>query len=261
MASIYNLTANYSETDLVSGIVKYNTLDNAGTNTGTTATLDLNRFLYQPYNEATMYSIRNEINQYAASVAATDTTGLYTSGSATSDVGTITTGNVSDYFFNPVDNSFNIRMNFSEEERKVYEEAGKEREKERQRLLKQQKIRNNLLIRIKSRGITPRQEIPENEQIARDTLREYITEEEFRKYLRFGFICVDGQEGKTYQIFRSSSHTKVWKGGRVIEEICVHIKNKNVPPTDEVIAFRTMIKTSEKDFRKLGNVYNMRRAA
>jgi hypothetical protein len=84
-----------------------------------------------------------------------------------------------------------------------------------------------------------------------------ITEEQYRKYLKFGFILVKGQSGLTYQIFRNESHTKVWKNGKIIKEICVRIKDHNIPLTDNVIAFKTIIEASENQFYKMGNVYKM----
>lgn len=248
MATIYseaaasnNINNLYFDTD---------TATTAATRT-TTSALDLSSFLSRPATAATYAQIEHTINQHITSGIASGMYPVYSriADYSRSDAGngwvTVEPNNNSysgTVTVNSYDNKFNIRIPPSE------------------RYLKQQKIKNNLLIKVKSRG-TAHKHIPENEQIAMDTLREYITETEFRKYLRFGFICIDGQEGRTYQIFKNHSHTKVWKDGKVIEEVCVYLKNKKIPPTDTVIAFRTMIKTSEEDFRKLGNVYNMRRAA
>jgi hypothetical protein len=127
---------------------------------------------------------------------------------------------------------------------------------------KRSRIKSNLIIPIKSRALPPiRKEVPENEQVAMETLREMVTEQEFRKYLKYGFVLVPGVGGKTYQVFKNRSHTKVWKNGKIVEEICVRIKSYDIPQTDNVIAFMSMIQASEEDFRKLGNVYNMVHAA
>ncbi len=123
------------------------------------------------------------------------------------------------------------------------------------------KIRNNLVsILVKSRAEDYRN-IPKNEWCAIETLREMITEAEFRKYITHGFILVKGKKGHIYQIFKNRDHTIVWEKGKVIEEVCVRIKDKKIPPTDNVIAFKILIETSEDEFRKLGNVYNMRMMA
>lgn len=123
------------------------------------------------------------------------------------------------------------------------------------------KIRSNLIINIRSRAEAIKG-IPENEQIAIQSLREVISESEFRKYVKYGFVLVKGQSGDVYQVFRNRSHTKVWRGGKVIEEICVRINyDVKAPPTDNVIAFKTMIEANEEEFKKMGNVYKMAKVA
>jgi hypothetical protein len=102
-------------------------------------------------------------------------------------------------------------------------------------------------------------DISEPEKIAMQTLREMITEQEFRHYLKYNFIIVKSSSGLIYQIFRNKSHTKVFKNGTLIEEICVRLQG-NVPPTDNVIAFKTMIEANEQEFKALGNVYKIRAA-
>ena len=124
-----------------------------------------------------------------------------------------------------------------------------------------EKLKSNLAIVVKSRVETP-VAVSSAEQIAMETLREFISETEFRKYLRYGFVLVKGKSGDTFQIFRNRSHTKVWRNGQVVEEVCVRIhQGENVPPTDNVIAFRSIIQSDEEAFRKLGNVYKMKKAA
>jgi len=102
---------------------------------------------------------------------------------------------------------------------------------------------------------------PKNEWTAIETLREMISESNFRKYLKYGFILVKGQSGRIYQVFRKRAHTKVWVSGSVVEEICAYIPDKSIPDTDKVIAFKTIIEASEEEFKKLGNVYKMEKAA
>jgi len=99
------------------------------------------------------------------------------------------------------------------------------------------------------------------EKTAIDTLREMITELEFRKYIKYGFILVKGKSGRVYQIFRNKYHTKVYENGVLVEEICVRIKDKEIPPTDNVIAFKIMVEADEAYFHQIGNVYNMKKAA
>ncbi len=124
--------------------------------------------------------------------------------------------------------------------------------------MRRSELRSNLVIHVKSRNeISKYPGEAEPERKALETLREIVTETEFRKYLRYGFVLVKGQSGKMYQVFKNKSHCKVWLNGKVVEEVCVRIKNKEIPLTDNVIAFKTMIETSEEGFKKLGNVYKM----
>jgi len=118
-------------------------------------------------------------------------------------------------------------------------------------------MRRNMTIIVHSRA-QPIRRAEDNEMTAIETLREMITEAEFRKYMTHGFLLVKGESGCVYQVFRNRSHTLVWEKGEVVEEVCVRIKDRKIPPTDNIIAFKILIETSEDEFRKLGNVYNMR---
>ncbi len=122
------------------------------------------------------------------------------------------------------------------------------------------KLKRNLIIITNSRA-QPISNIAENERVAIETLREMISEAEFRKYIKHGFVLVRGQSGYIYQIFRNRAHTKVWKNGTVIKEVCVRIEDNEIPPTDNIIAFKILIEGSEEEFEKLGNVYKMAEAA
>jgi hypothetical protein len=118
--------------------------------------------------------------------------------------------------------------------------------------LKKSKIRGNLIVITKSRAC-PIAGVSPAEQKALDTLREMISESDYRKYIKHGFLMVCGSDRDMYQVFRTQSHTKVWRDGKVIEEICVRIKDFNVPPTDNVIAFKTLIEINSEAFKLMGN--------
>jgi hypothetical protein len=130
---------------------------------------------------------------------------------------------------------------------------------ESRRQLKQLELKSRLIIQVKSRANSP-SVIKDNERVAMETLRETVTEEEYRRYLKYGFIMVKGKSGDEYQIFRNKSHTRVWRNGQVVEEICVRIRDSGIPPTDNVIAFRAMAMIDEHEFKKSGNVYKMKAA-
>jgi hypothetical protein len=124
----------------------------------------------------------------------------------------------------------------------------------------QNTIKANLCIHMKSRAEPLPLGIQESEQTALETLREMVSEQEFRNYLRYGFLLVNGKSGRVYQIFRHKQHTKVWDRGVLVEEVCVRINWRDIPPTDNVIAFKVMVETSEELFRSRGNVYKMKAA-
>jgi len=129
------------------------------------------------------------------------------------------------------------------------------------RNLLKSKLKYNLAIKSGSNRVSLPLNFDKSEETAIHTLREVISEKEFRKYIRYGFIIVKGKSGDEYQVYRNRSHTKVWRGGEVIEEICVRIKSgKKIPPTDNVIAFKALIETDESSFKTLGNVYRMKAA-
>lgn len=116
------------------------------------------------------------------------------------------------------------------------------------------------VIQPKSRGCLIKPE-SKSEERALESLREMISEEEFRRYLKYGFITVESFRGKVYQIFQNNNHVKVWDNGRLIEEVCIYLKNRRIPLTDKVIAFKAIIETDEDEFRSMGNIYNLRKKA
>jgi len=115
-------------------------------------------------------------------------------------------------------------------------------------------IRNNLLIKIGTRHNTLQRDVSPQELKARQTLRDIITEKEWRRYVTNGFIMVKGQSGKWYQIFKDQNHTKVYNQGRLIEEICIHTDQK-CPPTDHILNLKLLIELDENSLRAGGNIY------
>jgi hypothetical protein len=107
---------------------------------------------------------------------------------------------------------------------------------------KKEKLKNNLRVMVKSRA----------------TRFNLISETDFRKYVKYGFVSIDAPSKRTYQIFRNNSHVKVWENGLLIEEICISILDSSIPLTDKVIALIIMILSDESTFRSMGNIYNLR---
>lgn len=115
-------------------------------------------------------------------------------------------------------------------------------------------IKSNLMIINKSsdRSAMPVSISPQ-EQKARDTLRDMITEKEYRKYLVHGCLNVFGKSGKVYQVWGREKQIHVYEKGRHVNNFCIHT-DKVCPPTDHVINMKVLIECDEKLFITLGNV-------
>jgi hypothetical protein len=118
---------------------------------------------------------------------------------------------------------------------------------------------NGLIIVVKSRIRSEYLVQTPAESKALDTLRDMISEADFRRYLIYRFLLVTGKSGKIYQIFNLDRHIHVWEKGQHIEDLCVYLKDNRIPPTDKLIAFKIMIETDEEAFRKSANIYNYRK--
>lgn len=202
----------------------------------------ISRYIGEPNNTATRYNIVNDLNDQ-----------LYVSGTATND---IDFGGTNSSYFN---GSIELRGNTIVSSSGFMNAFASQEEAKREGF--RLKIRNQLIFVPKGKA-DPVSNIKSNEAVAIETLREMISEEEFKRFIARGFITVQGRSGKTYQIFRNNWHTKVWVGGKLVEEICVRISGSvKAPATDNLIAFKAMIEADEEEFRKIGNVYKLNRAA
>ncbi len=94
-----------------------------------------------------------------------------------------------------------------------------------------------------------------NELRARATLRRVLGDDQFRRFLKNGFITVRALSGKIYQIYPGHGMTVVWQYGKPIEKLCV-VLSGNFPPTDSMIMRYLMILNDEDDFRSRANVFN-----
>ena len=105
-----------------------------------------------------------------------------------------------------------------------------------------------------ARGNADWRNVPANEILALQLLRKMVSQEVFRKYLKYGFVTVQGPSGLTYQIQRKSHIVKVWDQGKVLCTLCVYLKDKTIPPTDEVVAKMIIAECDEADIWKRANV-------
>lgn len=87
------------------------------------------------------------------------------------------------------------------------------------------------------------------EVCARQTILRVLGQQEYREYLKDGFISVRAKSGLVYQIYPQHGITRVYRNGELIERLCVVLKG-NFPPTDSLIMRYLLILNDENDFRK-----------
>jgi hypothetical protein len=90
---------------------------------------------------------------------------------------------------------------------------------------------------------------------ARETLREMITESEYRRYITNGFVMVKAKSGLWYQIFNKQAGYWVFsfKDGKMFERLCIHTDGV-CPPTDHVINMKVLAEIDEETLRKGANI-------
>jgi len=107
------------------------------------------------------------------------------------------------------------------------------------------------------------------EKKAIKSLRDIITEKQYRKYLTNGYILLRGSEyfveadsrvrglklPFTYQIFKNRSHIKVYSEGKPVCELC--IRSEGCPPTDHIINMKMMIENDEKELWNASNYHSV----
>jgi len=93
-----------------------------------------------------------------------------------------------------------------------------------------------------------------NEIIALQLLRQMVEPQAFKKYLKYGFVIVKGPSGLVYQIKKQSHLITVWENGQILSTLCVYLKDKSIPPTDEVVAKMLICECDEADIWERANV-------
>jgi len=83
---------------------------------------------------------------------------------------------------------------------------------------------------------------------ARITLRDQISEKEWKRYVTNGYILVNGDSGSVYQVFANHKgrHIKVYDKGKHIHDLCIH--SVGVPDSDHVMNCMLMLQSDEEDF-------------
>jgi len=122
------------------------------------------------------------------------------------------------------------------------------------RKLIQSQIKSNLLIKMGgSRKYIPTKINPA-ELKARETLRDMITEADWRRYVTNGFIMVKGTSGFWYQVFNMrSARIRVYKDGNHTHNLCIHT-DQECPPSDHVINMKVLVELDEASIWKGSNI-------
>jgi hypothetical protein len=121
------------------------------------------------------------------------------------------------------------------------------------------KIRQQLAPNLLNHnGLTARttrvnfRDVNQNEIAALQLLRQMVSGDIFKRYLKSGFVTVTAGSGLTYQITRNSHMIKVWDKGQHIADLCVY--TQGIPPTDDVIARMLICECDEPDIWRRANV-------
>lgn len=93
------------------------------------------------------------------------------------------------------------------------------------------------------------------EVVALQLLRRMVSPEQFRQYLRHGFVSVRASSGLVYQVPRFGT-IQVWDRGERIASLCVHLKldGQTAPPTDHVVGKMLIIEHNEPDIWRRSNI-------
>lgn len=125
------------------------------------------------------------------------------------------------------------------------------RKKIRQGLLAPEPRRGDTHLDALARTVSPA------ELTALEMLRGLLPEQEWKRYLKYGFVVVRGKSGLLYQVPRNGSHIRVWKRGQKIAELCIVIHG-SVPPTDQVIGKKVLLEFSEAEVWHRANIHGHR---
>lgn len=121
-----------------------------------------------------------------------------------------------------------------------------------------QRTRGRSVVRRNHRGMSPRAvrvdfstATPE-EITALQLLRGLVGQDEFRRYLKYGFVMVRGASGLRYQIMRGRHVVNVWNERGRVDGICVYLQGQ-YPPTDDTITRMLMAERDELELWRRGN--------
>lgn len=105
-----------------------------------------------------------------------------------------------------------------------------------------EKIRKNLRIDSDRKRNSLTTNIDPAEIKARETLRDMLSESDWRRYVTNGFIMVKAASGVWYQI-HNHKRVQIYEHGKRIGELCIH--STGCPPSDHVINMKIMLELDE----------------
>lgn len=79
---------------------------------------------------------------------------------------------------------------------------------------------------------------------ARNSLRDCLSEREYKRFLVNGFLLVRGASGLVYQAFLDQRRTAVWRSGKMIAELCIH--TLDCPPSDHLLNVKILAEMDEQ---------------
>lgn len=94
--------------------------------------------------------------------------------------------------------------------------------------------------------------VTQPEMVALQMMKSMLSEEDWKRYLKYGFVVVHGKSGLYYQVVRNQDHVRVYRQGKKIAELCIYVPG--VPPTDQVVAKKVMLECSEMDVWHKANI-------
>lgn len=94
--------------------------------------------------------------------------------------------------------------------------------------------------------------VTQPEMVALQLMKSMLSKEDWKRYLRYGFVVIHGASGLYYQVVRNQDHVRVYRRGKKIAELCIYVPG--VPPTDQVVAKKIMLECSEMDVWHKANI-------
>jgi hypothetical protein len=117
------------------------------------------------------------------------------------------------------------------------------------------KRRSSPAIHVKREGIGQTTDV--REMRARATLRRVVGDEQFKRFLKSGFVTVKGKSGLVYQIKQRTHMVTAYEKGKAVERLCVFLAGE-FPPTDQIIVLYLMFLNNETQVRATANISNLR---